>query len=825
VSTPLLDALRYDLKQAARTLLKSPGFSAIAIASLAIGIAGNAATFSVADSLFLRPLPGISNPDRLVDVGGTRAGRALDTMSYPNFTDLRDRSTVFDDLAAYRPTAEAFGLAVEDSAQQAYGTAVSDNYFQVAGVPMAAGRAFVPGDNRIDSPAAVIVLSHQLWDRRFNRDPRSVGQVVRLNGRPFTIVGVAASGFAGTNMALSEFWMPIAAYATLISDAKVAAGILDSRAGVWLVANGRLKRGATLAQARDEATRISRDLEREYPEDNRGRGIGVVMSRPVPPAGRTPAALFIALLFTLVFLILLIACTNIGGMLLARGVARARDMALRAALGASRTRIVQTLVTESLLLAAVGAAVGVGISLLLIRLLRAIIPALPLPVGVDLRLDWRGVAFSALLAVGTALLCGLLPAIETAKTDLIAMFRTDPAAHGPRRLRLRHAFVVAQMAMSILLLAVALLLGRSMTRAAAMDPGFSVQGVEAVRLDLQLAGYDDARGTAFAASLLERVSQLRGVDSVATSRAIPLGLSGFGLGPLRLPEQSFDPRTAIFPDWGTVTPKYFDTLRIPIVRGRAFLDSDRAGAPEVVIVNETLARRLFGGEDPIGKTVVHQSGPPPGRLRTLQVVGVARDGKYRTLGEEPRAFVYVPAAQQYNSGFWLLARTSGPTLLSAMLATIRTIDVNVPALQAGSLAELTAFSLLPHRLAAWLAASVGLVALLLAMIGVYGLTAHAVAQRRREIGIRIALGALRGQVLRMTVRRSLLLTAIGSAIGLAIAAGVAQLLAGLLYGVSPIDPISFAGSIVLLGTVALIASVVPARRAASMNPVEALRAE
>ena len=821
----LVDALRHDLKQAVRTLLKSPGFTAIAVASLAIGIAGNAAIFSVADALFLRPLPGITNSDRLVDVGGTRAGRALDTMSYPNYADLRDRSTVFDGLAAYRPTSEAFGLAVDDSAQQAYGTAVSDNYFQVAGVPMAAGRAFVPGENRGESPAAVLVLSYRLWERRFNRDERAIGRVVRLNGRPFTILGVAASGFAGTNVALSEFWMPIAAYTTLMPDAPGASGILNSRAIVWLVANGRLKPGVSVAQARDDVTRIARDLEREYPEENRGRGIGVVMSRPVPPAGRAPAALFIGLLFALVFLILLIACTNIGGMLLARGVARARDIALRSALGASRSRIVQTLVTESLLLATIGAALGIGVSLLLIRTLRAIIPALPLPVGVDLRLDWRVVAFSALLAVGTALLCGLLPALDTAKVDLIAMFRTDPAARGPRRLRLRHGFVVAQMAMSVLLLAIALLLGRSLTRATVLDPGFSVEGVEAVRIDLQLAGYDDARGATFAAELLERVTQLKGVDSVATSRAIPLALSGFGLGPLRLPRESFDPRTAIFPDWGTVTPKYFDTLRIPIVRGRAFLDSDRGGAPEVVVINETLARRLFGGEDPIGKSVVHQSGPPPGRSRTLQVVGVARDGKYRSLGEEPRAFVYVPAAQQYNSGFWLLARTSGPSVLTAMRATVRSMDVNVPVLQAGSLADLTAFGLLPHRLAAWIAASVGLIALLLAMIGVYGLTAHSVAQRRREIGIRVALGALRGQILRMTIRRSLALTAVGSAIGLLIALGAAQLLTGLLYGVSSVDPISFLGAVVLLGTVALTASVIPARRAASINPVEALRAE
>jgi predicted permease len=340
-----------------------------------------------------------------------------------------------------------------------------------------------------------------------------------------------------------------------------------------------------------------------------------------------------------------------------------------------------------------------------------------------------------------------------------------------------------------------------------------------------MGGYSDARGAVLTDDLLRRIQQLPGVQSVASTRGVPLTFAGVGFGPLRPLGQAFDPRSAIFPDWGTVSPRYFDTLRIPIVRGRGFTDSDRAGTTEVVILNETLARRLFADCDPVGETVVHLSGPPPSRERQLQIVGVARDGKYRTLGEEPRAFVYVPAAQQHNMQFWVLARTSGPSILGAMQAAVRDIDRNLPVLQAGSLAEVTAFGLLPQRIAAWIAGGVGTVALMLAMIGVYGLTAHSVAQRRREIGIRIALGALRRQILGMTVRRSLLLTAVGSAIGLGVAAAVAQLLTGLLYGVSPVDPISFGGAAILLGTVALLASVIPARRAATANPVEALRAD
>jgi predicted permease len=832
VSTPLLDALRQDLKQAVRALLKSPGFTLVAIASLAIGIAGNATIFSVADAILFRPLPGISDPGRLVDVGRTQNGRPIDTMSYPNYADLRDRNTVFAGLAAYRPTAEAFGLTVDGSAQQAYGTEVSANYFEVAGVPMRLGRAFESDDDRIERARAVIVIGFHLWERRFNRDPEVVGRDVTINGQPFTVIGVAAEGFTGTNLAISDFWIPIAAYTTLRAAgsepndvSRNPATVLTLRAPVWMVANGRLKPGVTLAQARDEVARIARDLEREYPEANAGRSIGVEPSRPVPMPGRTAAALFITLLFSLVALILLIACTNVGGMLLARGVSRARDVSLRMALGASRARVVHLLVTESLLLSIAGAAVGIALSMFLIQMLRSIIPSLPLSVGVDLRLDWRVVTFSGLLAITTALLCGLWPALDASKIDLVSIFRSDSATRGSRRLRLRHAFVVAQMAMSVLLLVTALLLGRSLQQAGIIDRGFTVEGVEAMRLDLQLAGYADARSDTFTAELLERVGQLPGVTAAATTRGLPLTLAGFGLGPVRVPGQAFDIRSAIFPDWGVVSPGYFETLRISILGGRAFLESDRGATAPVIIVNETLARRLFPGQNAVGRSVLHQSGPPPGQTRVLQIVGVAGDGKYRSLGEEPRPFVYAPSGQQVNAQFWVLARTSRPGVVREMQSLVRMMDPNLPVLQAGTLGDLTAFNLLPQRVAVWIAGSVGAIALVLAMIGVYGLTAHAVAQRRREIGIRMALGALRGQVLRMTVRRSLMLTMVGSVIGLGIAAGVAQLLTGLLYGISPTDPVSFAGSALLLGTVALIASVLPARRAASVNPVEALRAE
>jgi predicted permease len=381
------------------------------------------------------------------------------------------------------------------------------------------------------------------------------------------------------------------------------------------------------------------------------------------------------------------------------------------------------------------------------------------------------------------------------------------------------------MSMSVLLVVTALLLGRSLMHAGVIDPGFTVSGVDVVGIDVVLAGYDNERGAALIDNVRERIEHLPWVVSASAARSLPLTGGAVGYGPLRLAGQTFDPRSAVFPDWNIVSPRYFDTLQISLVRGRAFTGADRTGAPEVVIINETLARRLFRERDPVGQTLLHQIGPPPGRTRSLEVVGVARDGKYRALGEESRSFAYVPSSQMYNSQVSFLARTNGPSVVAAMREVVRQIDPTLPVLQAGALSDLTAFGLLPQRIATWCAASVGVIALLLATIGVYGITSHSVAQRRREIGIRIALGALRRQVLGMTMAQAMLLTGISMGIGLAIAAGVAQLLTSLLYGVTALDPISFGGAAITLVIVAVLASAIPARRAASIDPVEALRAD
>ncbi len=402
-----------------------------------------------------------------------------------------------------------------------------------------------------------------------------------------------------------------------------------------------------------------------YPDANRGRSMGVERSRPIPTPGRTPAALFITLLFTLVALILLIACTNIGGMLLARGMARAKDVSLRLALGANRARVVRLLVTESLVLSCAGALVGIGLAVFLIQLLRAIVTDAP-------------AAHRCRLAAGLARRDVLRHPGDRHRTALWPVARARCVEERPRLHlpigRLNAGATPIAIASRVrrradgdvvLLLVTALLLGRSLHQAGVIDPGFRADDVDAMRLDLQLGGYSNEVGQAFTADLLARMAQIPGVNAVSTARGVPLTLAGFGLGPIRPPGQAFDVRSAIFPDWGIVSPDYFETLRIPILSGRAFDESDGASS-DVIIVNETLARRLFPGEDAVGRAVLHQSGPPPGQSRPLRIVGVARDGKYRSLGEEPRAFVYAPAAQAPSAQFWVLARTSGSAVLARM---------------------------------------------------------------------------------------------------------------------------------------------------------------
>lgn len=818
-----IDALLQDLRYAVRTLRASPLFTITAVLSLAIGIAGTTAIFSLINTYLFRARPGIADAARLLEVGRTDsgmgpnldrdpyAGEGFDSFSYPNYQDYRNRQTVFEGLATYRQDA-TFGVGGDADAVGVSGAYVSANYFAVVGAPMALGRGFLPQEEDTADPSTVVVISDRLWQSQFGGNRDVIGRTIRLNGRPFTIVGITGPGFNGYTIVSESLWIPLTAYPDGDDLRR-----FTRRGQQWLLGIGRLKDGVTIAQARAEMARIGHDLEREYPEDNRRHGLGVAPSGAVPVVGRTVINGFVALLFALVSVILVIACTNVAGMLLGRGVTRGREIAVRLALGAGRQRVIRLLVIESMVLAALGAAVGLAGAWGTIHLVERLIPLLRIDLAFDVRIDWRVMAFTITVATLAGIACGLVPARAAVRMDLAFAMKRENGG-GPRTLRVRQAFVVAQIALSVLLVVWALLLGRSLRNAGGIDPGFVVDGVEVMGLDLRLGGYDTKTGPSFAEALMSRLEGLPGLQSAASARVVPLTMETEG-GRLWLPEEHGDDR-AIAASWNIVTPGYFRTIGVPLLNGRNFTAGDRWGAPAVAIVNETFARHAWPGRDAVGQRLVVGAS-----RRSLQVIGVVRDAKYRTIGESPVPFIHVPAAQRYESIMWLLMRSAGPSMVPQVRALLREMDANLPVVRSATLAEMTAFGLFPQRMAGWLAAVVGAIGILLAALGVYGVTAYNVSQRRREIGIRVALGAHRTQVVRLIVGHAMMLAAAGTGLGLMAAALVTRVLEGMLYGLRPLDPISFTGGAVIFVALALIASLIPARRAASVNPVEALRAE
>jgi putative ABC transport system permease protein len=817
-----VDSLLQDLRYAVRTLGRTPMFAFTAALSLGIGIAGNAVVFSLADGYLLRQRPGVAAPDRLAEVGridsgeggGTYSGDGFDTFSYPNYLDFRARQTVFDGLAAYHVGGLArFGLGLGDDALRVPGAYVSANFFDVLGVRMTRGRGFLPEDERLDRPTAVAVISHRLWQTQFQGASDIVGRTVRLNGRPFTIVGVAPADFNGYTIDDQRVWVPITAYPDGDDLKRVAL-----RGRQWLMGLGRLKAGVTIELARAEMARIGRDLQREFPDDNRRHGVGVEPAGAVPVVGRSIVSRFVALLFALVGLVLLIACFNATGMLLARGVTRAPELGMRLALGAARARVVRLLVVETLAVSLAGAILGLALAWGAIRLVAHAIPWTPnFDLSLDLGIDWRVVAFSFALATVTGVASGLGPALVATRVELASTLNRDRGGPAPR-LRARSIFVVAQVALSVLLVISALLLTRSIRHAARIDPGFRIAGVEVIGLNHRLGGYDAERGRVFAGALMARIQSLPGLEAAASARVVPLTMEREG-GRFWLPGE-FGSERAIDGSQNIVTPGFFQTVGLELLEGRNFDETDRAGTPAVAIVNESLARRAWRGESAVGKRILVGASRRP-----VDVIGVVRDAKYRTIGESPTPFFYVPAAQRYEPISWILVRPTGPSLIPQVRAVIHEMDPNLPIVQAGTLADMTAFTLFPQRLAAWLAAIVAAIGVFLAALGVYGMAAYNASLRTREIGIRVALGAVRGQVLRLILGHAGRLASVGIVVGVGAAGLATGLLEGLLYGVHPLDPFSFAGGAIVFGALALVASLIPAWRAATVNPVEALRAQ
>ena len=808
-----------DIRYAARRLAGAPGSTAAAALSLAIGLGVGTTVFGIANSLLLTPLP-VANPDELVAVYTSESsGEAWGFSSHPDYVDFARRAPGLRALVAYTP--QPLNLSTGGDAERVAGEAVSGNYFAALGVGVALGRPLHEDDDKPGAPA-VAVLSDALFRRRFASDPAVVGRAVTLGGESVTVVGVTRPDFPGLVRGLpAEMWIPL----TLRSRFR-ANDPLANRGARHLLLLGRLAPGMKPEAVAAQLQAAAAELQQAYPQQwtdaaQRRRRVSVVPERDarVLPAA-LPAVLGVsALLAVLAGLVLFLACANVASLMLARTAERRREVAVRLSLGATRWRLVRPFLAESLLLAVFGGILGAVLanwSADLISAFRA--PADSMPIQIAVTLDARVMGFAAALVVITGLLIGLVPALSASRPALVDDLKDGGGPAGTPRTRAQRVFVAGQVAVSLVLLVSGGLFLRSLGNASALDPGFGAHDAALLSYDLSTSGYSAERGRVFHQQVVERVAAIPGVESVALGAALPLSLDWLRRGVwIEGAPETDDREFAV----GFAGPGFFETLGIAFVRGRGFAASDGPGAPLVVVVNETFARRAWPGADALGKRI-SVSGPEG---PFLEVVGVTRDGKYFTLGEAPRPHFYLPLAQNYRAAPTVIARTSGDprAALPALRAAIQGLDGTLAVTGVQTLGDHLGVSLMPTRVAGTVAGAFGALGVALACIGLYGLLAHAVRARTREIGVRLALGAPPASVQRLVLREGLGLVLVGVGVGAPLALALGRGLHGMLYGLSPADPITFIAVIALLAAVATLAIWAPARRASRVDPVQALR--
>ncbi|HVF45420.1 MAG TPA: ABC transporter permease [Pyrinomonadaceae bacterium] len=811
-----------DLKFGGRALWKSPGFTLVAVASLALGIGANTAIFSLVNTVLLRPLPA-RDPSRLVSVSVLGRDDSMLAFSYPTYKDYRERSG--DALSGI--FAERLGpmsLSRDGNNQRVWGYLVTGNYFEVLGVAAARGRALTSDDDRAPLASPVAVLSHGAWVRRFGADTSIVGKDITLNGHPFRVVGVMPEGFVGAEVVYTpEVWVPM----TMQEWIEPGNAWLERRTTQNIFAVGRLKDGVTREQAEASLNVLAKRLGEEYPDTNEGQRIALVPPGFIVPQLRGAVVGFAAVLMAAVALVLLIACVNLANLLLARASSRRKEIAIRLAMGASRWRVVRQLLTESLLLSLAGGVLGLLLAMWILDLVAAYRPPIDVPLWIDVHVDARVMAFTLASSVLTSLLFGLVPALQSARAELVPALKDAGGQAGRTRTRLRSALVVAQVMLSLVVLVAAGLVVRALGRLQTVSPGFEVERGLVASFDLGLQNYDEARGRDFERRLVERVRQLPGVKAASLTDLMPLSLNYSSSDVHVEGQQMGRGANAPISMVATVEQEYFKAMGIPVVAGRAFGEADREDSTKVVIVNETLARRFFPGENPsqgaVGRRISFRSDEGP----WLEIVGVARDGKYWTIGEAPQLFVYSPLSQSYSQTATLVVRSEGDPrpLAAAIRAEVARLDPSLPLFDVKTMGEHMGVSLFPARVAALLLGGFGLLALLLAAMGVYGVVSYSAAQRTREIGIRLALGARARDVLRLVAGRGMALVAAGLVTGLAVAFALTRWMEGVLYGVSATDALTFTLVVLLLAGVALLACLVPARRATKVDPMVALRHE
>lgn len=812
-----METLLHDVRYGSRQLVKHLVFTILAVVSLALGIGANTAIFSLVNTVLLRPLP-VKEPSQLIEVyGSLNNGADFSIQSYLNYKDYRDRNDVFSGLFVYRIVVAS--LSHSGSNERVWGYLASGNYFDVLGVKPILGRSFLPEEDQTPGSHPVVVLSYTCWQKRFAADPAIVGRTILLNNHTFTVIGVAPKGFIGTEVAYApEYWAPVMMAKVIEPDSRY----LDQRDSNNLFMIGRMKPGVTPAQVKASLDAITLQLGKEYPAENEGRGI--TLSRPglFIPSIRDASITFAGVLMVIVGLVLLLACVNLANLQLARATSRRKEIAIRLAVGASRSRLVRQLLTEGVLLSLAGGALG----LMLAAWINWLVGGIKLPLDValvfDLPLDWRVLLFALGLSIFTGVVFSLLPALQSSKPALVPSLKDDAKLGGFRRSRLRNSLVVAQVSLSLVLLVCAGLIVRSLQAAQKMRPGFDTQAAIAISFDVGLQGYEEAKGRAFHHQILERVRAMPGVRAAALTSNLPLALNynsssvylegqpavGSGRLPTCIPM--------------SVSPGFFETMGIAL-RGRDFAENEDKKEARVAVVNETFAKKFFPGIDPIGKRF-NFSGP---KDPLWQIIGVCSDGKYNTLAETPQPAVFRPQFRDYDTVVTLVARTEGDprSMIAPLRKEFQAMDPTLPLYDIKTLTEHMKIPLFPARMAASVLGSFGVLALVLAAIGIYGVMSYVVAGRTREIGLRMALGAQLRHVRQLILGQGMILAGIGLAVGLIIVFILARFLTSMLYGVSPTDPITFIAITFLLAAVALAACYVPARRAARVDPMVALREE
>jgi predicted permease len=805
-----------DLRYGVRMLAKSPGFTAVAILTLAVGIGGNATVFSWIRSVLLNPLPGISDAGRLVAAETIMPSGEFHTSSYPDYKDYRDRNHSFSGLIGFELAGVDMSLRNDTPSERVWGIIATENYFDVLGAHAAMGRTFHVEPNQALNSDPYIVLGYGLWTRRFGSDLNVVGRTVHVNGHPFTVIGVMPRNFYGSIVGINaEYFVPM-----MMQPQVLPWEDIEERYPTFVHIMGRLKPSVTIPQAQAEMSTLASDFQKEFPNSEKNVGISVAPVWAVHYGVQDFLRSVLGFLMIVAVLVVLIACVNVANLLLARATSREREIAIRAAMGAGRSRLIRQLLAESFLLALAGGVGGVFLALWGTNLLTFFLPPVHLPVGLPLAVDGQVLAFTLILSLFTGIVFGLAPAWRGSRADLNQSLKEGSRSSGAGSHRLRDSLVVSEMVLATVLLVGAGLLLRSLRNAETIGPGFNSNHVALAAFDLRTKGYSDDQAASYYDRLLEKIRAVPGVQSASFERYVPLWFTGRSYSTTRI--ENYTPQSGedMGIDLNVVGPDYFRATQIPLVTGRDFSEQDRPGAPKVVIVNQTMANRFWPGQDATGHRV-HIYGD----WRT--VVAVARDIKYHRMNEPPQCFIYIPELQAGGTDANVIVRSQLPTasIVGAIRNAAVSLDSKVQPIETDDLDGLLHVSLFANRMAATIAAVLGALGMFLAALGIYGVLSYSVNQRFREIGIRIALGAQKGHVLRLVVGHGLRLAVFGAVAGIVTALAITRGMSSLLFGVSATDPITFAGTALLVTAVAVLAAFLPARRATSVDPMVALRHE